>query len=375
MLTSLYLHVPFCNQICTYCDFHKEIATTTKKRNYMNALCEEIKLHKKEYTSLSTIYIGGGTPSSLDLELLETLLQTIKETIDLTNIIEYSMETNPNDITEDFAKLIFKYGINRVSIGVQTFNQKHLTFLGRTHSKEDVFNSIKILRNTGFQNISIDMMFSLIHQTMQELEKDVNEAIKLGVEHISYYSLILEEKTTLSYLYKKNNISLNSNELEADMYEFVINRLAKAGYIQYEISNFSKGNHKSLHNLTYWHNLDYLGLGSGSHSKVENKRFFHATNVTKYINDITSKQYHQYEAEAYDSITDEMILGLRLIEGVSIEYINNKYQIDLLRAYPEITDFINSGHLKLEEGYLALTTKGLFVGNEIFMIFVEVSEC
>ncbi len=372
MLTSLYLHIPFCNQICTYCDFHKEIANDSKKRNYINALCIEIEHHKHEYTSLSTIYIGGGTPSSLDSELLEQLLQTIKENIDLKNIKEYAIETNPNDLTLDFSRLIHSYGINRVSVGVQTFNESHLTFLGRTHKLEDIYNGINNLKQAGIKNISIDMMFSLVNQTLADLKRDIDLALALDVNHISYYSLILEEKTKLYYLYEHDKVKMNDESLEADMYQMVIDNLTDNGYLQYEISNFSKPGFESIHNLSYWTNKDYLGLGSGAHSLVANKRFYHINNVKIYIENMKNQKFDNYDYYSYDTIMDEMILGLRLTRGISIQYIEDKYELDLLKTYPQLNDFIDSKHLEIIEGNIRLTQTGIFIGNEIFMIFMEV---
>lgn len=372
MLTSLYLHIPFCNQICTYCDFHKEIATLSKKKDYISALCEEIKYHKEKYTSLETIYIGGGTPSSLDSTLLEQLLQTIKETIPLNNIKEYSIETNPNDLTKEFSDLIFRYGVNRVSVGVQTFQQKHLTFLGRTHNVDDVEQGIQVLKDTGFTNISVDMMFSLISQTIEELQDDIKRVLALNINHISYYSLILEEKTKLYYMYEHDTVKMNEDDLEAQMYELVMSELCDNGFEQYEISNFSKDGKTSLHNITYWTNKEYLGLGSGSHSLYNKQRFFHINNVKEYISNVNNKQFLEYDFYEYDTITDEMILGLRLTKGVSLSYIENKYKLILLEAYPKLNEFIQGGYLEIEDDYIRLTKKGIFVGNEIFVVFVEV---
>ena len=235
MLTSLYIHIPFCSQICTYCDFHKEMAKQSKKERYIDALITELKLHKEALASIKSIYIGGGTPTSLDINLLEKLLKAIKVTINLDSIVEYSIESNPNDYNIDLVRLIKKYGVNRVSIGVQTFNQKHLSFLGRTHNEQDVLNAITLLRNNEFNNISVDMIFSLINQTKEELEIDLEKVIKLDVDHISYYSLILEEKTKLQFLLDQNKISMNSEDQEGLMYNIVIDTLVESGFKHYEI--------------------------------------------------------------------------------------------------------------------------------------------
>ena len=190
MLTSLYIHIPFCSQICTYCDFHKEMAKQSKKERYINALITELNHHKQDLKTIKSIYIGGGTPTSLDISLLEKLLNAIKDTIDIDSILEYSIESNPNDYTIELIMLLKKYGVNRVSIGVQTFDEKHLSFLGRTHHESDVLNAIKLLRENDFNNISVDMIFSLINQTETELINDLAKVIALDIDHISYYSLI-----------------------------------------------------------------------------------------------------------------------------------------------------------------------------------------
>ncbi len=372
MLTSLYIHVPFCNQICTYCDFHKEIAKDSKKTRYIYSLREELKHNKDLYSELETVYIGGGTPSSLDLNLLEILLKTINDLIDINRIKEFTIETNPNDISIQFIKLIKKYNINRVSVGIQTFSDKHLNFLGRTHSKTDIYHCINLLKEYNIPNISVDMIFSLINQTVEELVADINEVIKLDVNHISFYSLILEEKTKLYYLYENNKISMNSEDLEGVMYNKVINTLTDNNYLHYEISNFAKPGFESLHNKTYWLNREYLGLGSGAHSQYQNKRLYNPHNVTQYIEKIENNDFSFQTEYEYGGLEDEMMLGLRLLKGINIDYINNKYNIDLLLKYPELNEFIAKSILVIDNGYLHFTREGILLGNEVFKIFVEV---
>ncbi len=375
MLTSLYIHIPFCNQICTYCDFHKEMAKDSKKQLYINALCKEIEHHSDKFNQLETIYIGGGTPSSLDLSLLEKLLNTIKHTIDLSIIKEYSIETNPNDLTIEFASLIKEYGINRVSVGVQTFNQKHLQFLGRTHNKNDVTSGIANLRNVGFNNISVDLIFSLINQTEDELEEDLLQVLDLNVEHISYYSLILEEKTKLFYLYEQDKVSINEEDLEGIMYNKVIDILTENGFNHYEISNFSKGAKESLHNKAYWLNREYLGLGSGSHSLLNNNRFANTRNITTYINQIEAHNYEQYDYYDVNTLADVLMLNLRLLKGIDIKNIELSYDVSLYKQYPKLKEFIKNELLEEIDGYLRFTTRGILLGNIVFQIFVEVWLC
>ena len=372
MLTSLYIHIPFCNQICTYCDFHKELATLNKKEKYINALVKELKHYKDDLVNIKTIYIGGGTPSSLDLTLLQLLLTTINEVVDLENVVEYSIETNPNDLTEEVISLIKECGINRVSVGVQTFNQSHLEFLGRTHTTSDIYEGIRLLKEFGIKNISVDMIFSLINQTVEELDEDLSEVVKLGVNHISYYSLILEERTKLYYLYEHEKISMNSEDLEGLMYNKVIDYLSDSGYPQYEISNFCKPGFESVHNQAYWLNEEYLGLGSGSHSLYKNKRFSSPSNVTEYTEYISNDIYDFHDEYDYSPLVDELIMGLRLNKGINIKEINVKYNVDLLKLYPEIYKFITNNIVEIIDGNLRFTRDGILLGNEVFAIFVEV---
>ncbi len=369
MLTALYIHIPFCEKICTYCDFHKEIASLDKKKRYMSSLIKELNNHKFEYSNLLTIYIGGGTPSSLPIDLIEDLFICIDSLINVKALAEFTIETNPNDITIELAQLFQNYGINRVSVGVQTFNKSHLEFLGRTHNKNDVTTAIDNLLKCNIDNINVDMMFSLINQSLEELEEDIAEVLKLPIKHISYYSLILEEKTKLHYLYRQNKISMNDEDLEALMYNKVIDSLINAGFNHYEISNFSKKGYKSLHNLVYWKNKQYLGLGSGSHSLYRGKRFSNIRNIRKYILALQEEGYPIRETHNIEPLREELIMGLRLLSGVNINYVNNKYNVDLLELYPEIEEFINQNLLELKNDQLYFTRNGLMLGNTIFSIF------
>jgi len=369
MLTAIYIHIPFCDKVCTYCDFHKEIASFDKKKKYIDSLIMELDNHKYEYNDLKTIYIGGGTPSSLPSELLELLFNKIHELINVKQLVEFTIETNPNDISLEFSKLIKKHGINRVSIGVQTFNENHLKFLGRTHNKIDVVNGINNLIECGINNINVDLMFSLINQTEEELEIDLQEVLKLPIKHISYYSLILEEKTKLHYLYRKKLISMNDEDIEAIMYNRVIDVLTKNKLNHYEISNFSKFGYESIHNKVYWENKDYLGLGSGSHSLYNGKRFSNIRSVNGYIKSLKEDGYPHRETHEIEPLREELIMGLRLLKGVNIIHVNKKFNIDLLNIYPEINDFIDKKLLKIEEDQLFFTRKGLLLGNIVFSIF------
>lgn len=368
MLTALYIHIPFCDSICSYCDFHKEMAKLSKKEEYIKALLLELTMNKSHLSSIKTIYIGGGTPTSLPNDLLILFLSQLSTIVDVSSLEEFTIEGNPNDFDIDKVNILHQFGISRVSLGVQTFNKEQLTNLHRTHDKEDVMTAITNLRNVGITNINIDLIFSLPNQTIKEVETDVAELLKLDVPHISYYSLILEEKTLLYHLYEKGELRLNSEELEVDMYQLIIKKLKENGYNHYEISNFSKKGFESKHNSIYWMNQDYLGVGSGSHSLLDNKRFYNIRNVKKYIESVTNGNIPSIKEER-NALQEEMIMGLRLLKGIKVAEVESKYKINLLHTYPLIKDFIEKGLLKQQNGYISLTNKGLMVGNIVFSIF------
>lgn len=368
MLTALYIHIPFCDQICIYCDFHKEMAKESKKKRYINALLTELKTYKNELKNIRTIYIGGGSPTSLEPKELIMLLSEIRKQIDLSKIAEYTIESNPNDVTPLKANILKEYGINRVSLGVQTFNDKHLTFLGRNHKKADIASSIALLRANDIQNVSIDLIFSLPGQTLEEVQYDIKEAISLKPSHISYYSLIFEEKTKLYYMYEQDKIAMNPEDLEADMYEAIIQTLPGNGYHHYEISNYALKGFESKHNTIYWKNKPYLGIGSGSHSLYQNKRFFNIPNVTKYIEEMTKGGLVR-EEEAIEPLRETLMMGLRLLEGVNVTEIEKTYDIKLLERYPALQEYIDTNILTLIDNQLSFTKKGLMLGNLVFSIF------
>jgi oxygen-independent coproporphyrinogen-3 oxidase len=346
------------------------MATFSKQGKYIDALIKEIELYHDQFRHIKTIFIGGGTPSSISYELQEMLLQKLSEVIDMNQVIEYSIESNPNDITKELVLLWKQYGINRVSVGVQTFDDSQLEFLNRSHRTSHIHHAINIIKTNGISNISIDLIFSLINQTIEDVKYDLDEFLTLNIDHLSYYSLILEEKTKLMYLYDKNMVELNSEDLESEMYHLIIDTLAANGYKQYEISNFTRNNKESLHNKTYWTNKEYLGIGSGAHSLVQNERFFNIANVTKYTNKINNSEEYRTSYER-DEFYEECIMGLRLLDGIDIEVIDSKYGINLLEQIPTLKEYIEEGYLEINNKRLRFTRKGLMIGNVIFGLFME----
>ncbi len=363
MYRGLYLHIPFCEEICNYCDFKKEKSTYKKRKAYVNRLVSDIKEHSNDYNKLYTIYIGGGTPLSLEVELLELLLSTVKECCLSDDIVEYTIETNPENITQEKIDLLKKYGVSRISIGVQSFHNRLLKKINRTHTKLMVLDAICLLRDNGFYNISVDMMFALPTQTMEELEYDIKMIKSLNLVHVSYYSLILEEKTVLDHLVSKGDVNICEEGLEALMYRRVIKALSD--YNHYEISNFAKQGYESKHNILYWILSPYLGLGVAAHSLDMKHRYYNTLNTSEYIEGNSNRNKYVFEAEE-----EYFMLGLRMLSGVSVSLYNKTFGSDLFVKYDKINEYIKDGYLEVVDDYLRFTLKGLLVGNEIFGYFV-----
>lgn len=369
MIEGLYIHIPFCEKICVYCDFHKEIAKEEKKEQYIHRLIQSMKDHHTSLQSLKTIYIGGGTPSNIHYDLLKELLETIQNYMDIDTLEEYTIESNPNDITLKRAQLYKDYGINRVSLGVQSFDDQILKAMNRSHQRQDIDKSIAYLRQAGITNISIDLIFGFPNQRLDQVEQDLKEALKLQIPHISYYALILEEKSIMYHLVKQGKLRVVDEELDYLMYNRIIDTLTNHGYIHYEISNFAKAGFASKHNLLYWQQADYLGLGSGAHSYVEQKRFQVLPNVTKYIDskedDACISYYPSYPLE------DALLFGLRVLKGLHIPSLEEKHKCKLFTRYPRLRNFIEDGLLVYEEDYLRFTKKGLMLSNIVFEAILE----
>lgn len=364
-MRGLYIHIPFCKRICNYCDFTKRVPKNKEMIDeYLIRLKEELYSYEEYFNSIKTIYIGGGTPTLLDNEQLDNLLSMLDI---FKDILEYTIEINPETLTEEKALIIKKHRVNRVSLGVQSFDPKILKILGRTHTNNDVYNAIKYLKEVGINNINIDLIFGTPGSNLSSIKNDLKEFYKLDINHLSYYSLILEENTIFYNQFKHDKFMPIDDELEANMYEFIIDDLEKNGFIQYEISNFSKNNSESIHNKLYWENKEYIGIGLGASGYLDGIRY---TNNT--VLDLYYKSYKKIE-EIIDFSTkfsEEMILGLRMIKGINILEINEKFNIDLLEKYSDIAKYLNNGCLEITNNNLHLTKKGLLIANDIFEIFI-----
>lgn len=329
--------------------------------DYLRTLKEE---YKKINGPFTTIYIGGGTPSMLNNEQLIFLLNIFKD----EKPLEFTIEVNPESYTEEKGLIFKEYNVNRVSLGVQTFNPVHLKRLNRIHTNEQVFNCINSLNSIGLDNISIDLMFALPDQTIKEVLEDIKTLKKLKVKHISYYELFIEDKTLFHHQYKKGILKEVDADLQANMYEAIISNLKDIGFSQYEVSNYSKAKeYESIHNKIYWQAYPYEAIGAGAHGFNGKYRYYHTTNVGEYIKDAKIVKTLQTTEDIYK---DYLIFGLRMNEGISISKTKQRFNRNPLTEFKELDEFIKNGLLKYENDYLKTTLKGMFLLNKIAEVFV-----
>ena len=288
MVRGVYIHIPFCHQICNYCDFNKFFFQNQPVDEYIESLGKEMALWKEQLqdAQIETIFIGGGTPTSLSELQLERLLTLIHQHIPMNHVVEFTSEANPDELTLEKMQVMRKFGVNRLSMGVQTFDQDLLKVLGRTHSNEHVYEVIENAKKIDFPSISIDLMYGLPNQTMEQWKDSLQEAFRLKIPHISSYSLLVEPKTVFYNLMSKGKLSLPGEDLEAEMYGYLMDEMKKQGYSQYEISNYSHEGKQSKHNLIYWDNDEYFGFGAGAHGYVNNTRYSNHGPLKKYMQTI-----------------------------------------------------------------------------------------
>lgn len=371
MNQALYIHIPFCKSKCKYCDFTSFASMEAYNDDYIKALCKEI-LSYKDYT-FDTIYIGGGTPTYLSLENISLLLETLSFLAKSKNC-EISMECNPGTLDNEKAKLIYAMGINRVSIGLQSTKDNLLKALGRIHNYEKFLETYNALRNAGFKNINIDIMYGLPNQKLSDYMDTLKDVISLNPEHISNYSLIVEEGTPFYDMQEKGELLLPSEDEEKEMNIKGEELLEKHGYKKYEISNYAKEGFQCRHNIVYWKLSDYIGCGVASHSYLKGRRFSNVNDVAEYIKLIsedksTVTNYHVSTIE--DQMEEFMFLGLRMIEGVSIAEFNNKFGKDIFTVYKSVIEkYINLKLLKITGDCLQLTKKGIQLSNLVMSDFI-----
>lgn len=370
---GLYIHIPFCKSKCAYCDFNSY--TNLKLIPiYLYCLQEEMRYYRNKNFNIKTVYIGGGTPTILSLEKLEFLLKSIKTNFNLRHVKEFTVEANPGTLTKEKLLLLKKFGVNRLSIGLQATQDKLLKVMNRIHTKAEFEKNYNIARKIGFDNINIDTIFGLPYQNKKDFEDTLKYLVKLSPEHISCYSLSVEEGTKFYELLQKDKLPLPAEEEERAMYHFAVDFLRKSGYEHYEISNFAKQNRRSLHNMIYWRDESYLGLGAGSHSYIKNKRFCNIESLKEYIRAVISGKIPLYNIERLnekDHQSEFCFMRLRLIEGLKKSDFYLEFGKDIHNVYGKIIEDLKKQGLLIENGrFLKLTTKGLDFANNVFVEFL-----
>ena len=356
-IKHLYIHVPFCNSICSYCDFCHRVYNKDLVVKWLNTIELEIKDKCKD--NYETIYIGGGTPTSLTTTELEKLLSFIKPYSN--EVKEYTIEVNPESLDLDKIILFKKYGINRISMGVQTSNEEELKLINRKHSFNDVKDKIDLLKQNGITNISIDLMYSLPNQTVDSLNKTIDDFISLNIPHVSLYSLTIEENSAFG---KKRYKPLDE-DLEADMYELICKRLKENGYIHYEVSNFAKPGYKSKHNMSYWNYEDFLGISMSASSKVGDRRWTNTTNFNSYFENYNSKD-EDLDLSIEDLKFENIMMSLRTNIGLNINEFNNKYNSDLLNEY---RNALKDDNIYVDKDYIKVKKLGIL--NNTLIKFIK----
>lgn len=383
-MAGLYIHIPFCASRCIYCGFYSTTAVASQDR-YTDALCREMQMQKDyllkaldatPHMELSTVYLGGGTPSQLSGENLEKLFDTIynkvyQDQLPVSATAEVTIECNPDDITPQFASILSSLPVNRVSMGVQTFSDERLKFLRRRHSAREVDQAIGRLRQAGIGNISIDLMFGFPQETMADWRIDLQQALSLEVEHISAYSLMYEEGTVLYRLQQEKRVRETDEETSLAMYNLLIDELTAHGFEHYEISNFARPGFRSRHNSSYWQAVSYLGLGASAHSYNGYSRQWNVADIRQYIEAI-ERGVLPAEIETLDADTrynDRIATALRTREGIDLSVLEKPYQTYLKEL---ATPHIRRGHLVLKDGCLALSRSGIFISDSIMADLMKV---
>lgn len=373
---SIYIHIPFCESRCYYCDFYSSVINTDTVNKYINSIVKEISIYSKLIQSkkIESIFIGGGTPSIIDSSHICKILKALKN-INSIETAEITIEMNPNSITYTKIKEYKSAGINRFSIGAQSFNNKILKSIGRIHKKEDIIKAADILKNNKIENFSFDFMLALPYQTMEDIKESINMIKILEPSHLSYYSLIIEDNTIMHKIYNSNKDIFPDEEKDRKMYHYVVEQLAENGYNQYEISNFSKKGFESVHNKRYWELKNYIGLGASSHSNINNIRFFNHIDIEKYIKSINNNSLpiNSYEIlSVKDRINEYMIMGLRMNNGINIDAVNSRFNIDIENYYKdEINHNLKHNLIKIDNNSIKLTKKGMDLSNQVEVDFIK----
>lgn len=380
-MAGIYIHIPFCKQRCIYCDFYS--TTSQEKENrYIEAVCTELERRKQSLPDpVHTIYIGGGTPSLLNPASVKQLKECIDRNYRVMPDLEFTVEANPDDISPEWLEAMSRTGVNRISMGVQTFHDGHLKLLRRRHNSERAIQAVHLCQEHGFRNISIDLIYGLPEQTLEEWKADVAQAIALNVQHLSAYALIYEENTALWRMREQNKVQEADEELSLSMFEYLITELKNNGFEHYEISNFGLPGFHSRHNSSYWNDTPYLGCGASAHSFIGMERMYNTANIDQYIKDITrcreenlpyKEVCHCEVLDRYEHYNDRIITSLRTAAGLDLEKLEQDFGTELKNyclkmAAPHLKENTlqiteENGH---PQGVLKLSHRGLFLSDGI----------
>ena len=369
---GLYIHIPFCLSKCHYCDFYS-LTSISAVPDFLDALFKEMTMYRNRFNSFDTVYIGGGTPSLLSPQQLENILVRIWGNFDLISDSEITVETNPADLNRSYLESIREIGINRINIGVQSFDQKMLNFLGRRHSLMQALSAVEASRKAGFHNIGLDLIYGVPGQSIDSWLDTLKQAVAFSPEHLSCYQLTLEPKTPLGKRYQAGEFSIPGEELQYEFFMKTSQFLEGAGYIHYEVSNFARGTElASRHNQKYWDHSPYLGLGPAAHSFQDNQRWWNHRCLDQYLAAINAGNLPIEETE---TLTMEQLrlealyLGLRTKKGVCLQDFKNRYHFDLFTEKKKMLDKLQEeGFISIQEGHLSPTPTGLAVADSLSQI-------
>jgi oxygen-independent coproporphyrinogen-3 oxidase len=369
---GLYIHIPFCISKCHYCDFYS-LTSISAAPDFLDALSKEMEMYRNRFNFFDTIYIGGGTPSLLSPQQLESILISVRKNFDLISTPEITVETNPADLDQSSLELMREIGINRINIGVQSFDEKILKFLGRRHSVKQAISAVEASRKAGFHNIGLDLIYGVPAQDIESWLDTLKQAVAFSPEHISCYQLTLESKTPLGIRYQAGEFSIPGEELQYEFFMKTSEFLEDAGYIHYEVSNFALGTeYTSRHNQKYWDHSPYLGLGPSAHSFRNNRRWWNHRSLDRYLAAISAGNLPIEETEILTMEQlrlEALYLGLRTKKGLSLQDFENRYHYDLFTEKREILDKLKEeGFISIQDGHLYPTQTGLAIADSLSLI-------
>lgn len=375
---GLYIHVPFCVKKCNYCDFNSFKVDRISKNTYLEDLRKEMELYKNEIDEneeITSIFLGGGTPSILSGDEIKYIFKCINDNFNIKKDAEITIECNPGTLTLEKLQDMKDTGINRLSIGLQATQNNHLEYIGRIHTYEEFEKNYKEALKVGFDNINVDLMYSLPNQSFDDWKESLEKITDLNPTHISAYSLILEEGTELYNMYERKEFRLMDEDTDIDMYEYTINYLKSKGYKQYEISNYSKNGFECEHNKLYWKCGHYIGLGPGASGYIKNTRYGNLCDLNEYHKSLLKNERPIESKEILnteDKIEEKIFMGLRMNEGISFDDFKKQFNIDFLEKYhKQIKDLSEKNLIQLSEGKMALTQKGREISNTVFIEFMN----